>query len=814
MPNNDDSLVYQTALAALLHDIGKFAQRAGCKDLYKREMEGQILPAQQGGHYSHNHALYTYGFLEEHLPEHLPQILRVQDVAQMAAKHHNPGSIEEQLVSVGDWAASGIDRRKTQENTELPYAEVPIVATLSLVRIRDRPPIAPTSLNLSRLDEYPSQTKRISQNQYAQLWNGFLDDWQRLSPANDIFSYLVTVDSLLERWTSYIPSATYKNEPDVSLYDHCRVASAFAACAYRYHEDKGTLEESAITKQGDKKWLFVYGDVQGIQKYMFDVKKNDKASKLIRARSFQIEALCKSASYNILRDCSVVPQCEIMNGGGNFILLLPNTEETKKILTHFERKLNGFLLKEYLGTLSLNVSFGPEVSLKDLTVDDQEKTINKTARILQEIHEANYKGKQKRFQSVLQRSNDHYIDYYYNKMRDAIDTGRQSCSFCDYRPAERQVPEEEAICEHCEGLVAVGTLLPKAQTMRLVPFNDDAQESALKRATFGFFPIANSAYDHAPDKGVSYSINSYGGSGPFTPFHPAPYFVPLDLTQMGEKTVMTFEEIAAKSKGTKKLAMFKADVDNLGNVFREGLGEHVTLSKYASLSRQLHYFFSVTLNQWIAKNYADSIYTVYSGGDDICVLGPWDTIFKFAQDLHDEFLKFCFENPSITISAGIALSASNTPIPFLAEQVEEQLSLAKAQPNKDSLSVFSVPMTWQEFSELYKDGKTYSTYLINKDLPVSLFRKLLNLSNRAHAMLVDCDVSGTNSLWLSQLKYTIARYREMTAYRIPAEFWDHLLMRLTSDHYQTMWKSKVSICYALYSVRTDKEKDEKEESHG
>lgn len=809
MPTEDDPMVYQIALAALLHDIGKFAQRAGCKDLYDTKMEGQILPVVSGGRYTHNHALYTYGFLEKHLGDHLPQNLNVQDIAHDAAKHHNPGSVTEQLVSIGDWAASGVDRRRTDDAAGLAYNKTPIIATTSLVRIMNKAAIAPISLNLGRLDEPNSQTQTLSQKQYTDLWNGFLKDWERLKPSNDNFAYLATVDSLLERWTSYIPSATYKNEPDVSLYDHCRIASAFAACAYRYHHEyQGTLEEKTITNQVDKKWIFVYGDVQGIQKYIFNVKKNDKASKLIRARSFQIEALCKSAAYNILLACGVVPQCEIMNGGGNFILLLPNTDTIQKLVARFEQDINGFLLKEYLGTLSLNISFGPSVSLRDLTVDDRGEAINKTARILQEIHKANYKGKQKRFQSVLVHSNNHYLDYYYNKAREAINAGEQTCSFCEYRPAMRQAAETEPICEHCDGLVSVGTLLPKAKSMCLVPFNDHARESVLKRVTFGFFPIANDVNERLLDNSVRYSINSYGDKEAFMPFHPAPYYVPLNVTEKREISVLTFEELAGKASGTKKLAMFKADVDNLGTVFREGLGDHVTLSKYASLSRQLHYFFSVTLNQWIATNYADSIYTVYSGGDDICVLGPWDKVFRFAKDLHAEFNTFCFENPSITISAGIALADPSTPIPYLAEQAEEQLRIAKSQPGKNTITVFSIPVSWKEFSTLYEDGNHYSQLLIEKKLPVSLFRKLLDLSNRARAMLVDSDVSGTNSLWLSQLKYTLARYKEMKNSRVPAEFWDDFLTRLTSDHYQTMWKSKVSICYALYSVRRNKEEEE------
>jgi len=79
------------------------------------------------------------------------------------------------------------------------------------------------------------------------------------------------------------------------------------------------------------------GDVQGIQKYIFNIENTKYSSKLLRARSFQIEALCRSAATTIINECGVIPQCAIMNGGGNFILLLPNTEKTKKVLEKYEK---------------------------------------------------------------------------------------------------------------------------------------------------------------------------------------------------------------------------------------------------------------------------------------------------------------------------------------------------------------------------------------------------------------------------------------------------------------------------------------------
>ena len=794
MQASNERDIFPIAVAALLHDIGKFAQRAGRKDLFKTEMEGQILPQDKSsGQYSHLHALYTYGFLEDCLKESLGSETYAGKIAHLAAYHHNPSSEEDNFITLGDWAASGLDRiKQKQERIEQKFYETPICSVLSLITLPEREAIHQHYLGLGKLDDDDTQLKeKLTQEDYSVLWDQFLIDWKRLPISTNTFQYLVNLDSILERWTSLIPSATYKTEPDVSLYDHSRVTAAFSVCAYAYHAEKKDYSEVSIFNVADKKWLFVYGDVQGIQKHIFNLKKNDKSSKLLRARSFQIEALCKSAAHSLIVRSGVVPQCEIMNGGGNFMLLLPNTEKVRTAVENYEKEINGFLLCEYLGTLSLNITLGAEVSLQDLTQEN-------TPELLQTIHAANYKGKQKRFQSVLD-TQGHYIDHYYEAAREAIGEGNLVCMLCDYRPAQIDRKDDEAICSHCDALISLGTRLPKAHAVvleTLDPAEDNAQK---KSASFGFFPVVG----QLEGSGIQYCINGYG-TGSFMAFHPAPYHVPIAIDKNGEPRVLMFEEIAKKATGTKKLAMFKADVDNLGTIFREGLGPKVSLSKYASLSRQMHYFFSVKLNKWIQeqKDYAESIYTVYSGGDDICVLGPWNVIFDFARDIQAQFASFSFHNPSLTLSAGIALADSNMPIPILAEEAERQLERAKAQQGKNSLCVFSIPVSWQEFDLLYNNGKRYADYLGRQELPVSLFRKLLDLSNRAWSMLVEGDISSTNTLWLSQLKYTISRYREMKSCRVAAQFWDNLLAELTSNHYQMMWKSKISVCYALYSIRS------------
>lgn len=52
----------EIVLAAWLHDIGKFAQRAGGE--YSKDSEARLCKQQEGGWYGHTHVLYTERFLQ------------------------------------------------------------------------------------------------------------------------------------------------------------------------------------------------------------------------------------------------------------------------------------------------------------------------------------------------------------------------------------------------------------------------------------------------------------------------------------------------------------------------------------------------------------------------------------------------------------------------------------------------------------------------------------------------------------------------------------------------------------------------------
>ena len=102
------------------------------------------------------------------------------------------------------------------------------------------------------------------------------------------------------------------------------------------------------------------------------------------------------------------------------------------------------------------------------------------------------------------------------------------------------------------------------------------------------------------------------------------------------------------------LAVVKGDVDDLGYIFSEGLENKLSLSRYMSLSRMMNAFFTVSLPKLLAEKYPD-IYTVYAGGDDFVLVGPWEEALEASMGIRQAFYRFTGENESITLSVGISI---------------------------------------------------------------------------------------------------------------------------------------------------------------
>ncbi len=113
-------------------------------------------------------------------------------------------------------------------------------------------------------------------------------------------------------------------------------------------------------------------------------------------------------------------------------------------------------------------------------------------------------------------------------------------------------------------------------------------------------------------------------------------------------------------RGKPFLALVKADVDYLGFIFRHGLrrdvsaNDRLTLSRLAQLSRMMDLYFTGYLKGLLHREFRDT-YTVYAGGDDLMLIGPWRQTLHLTARINETFRDYTGHNPNITLSAGLTL---------------------------------------------------------------------------------------------------------------------------------------------------------------
>ena len=218
--------------------------------------------------------------------------------------------------------------------------------------------------------------------------------------------------------------------------------------------------------------------------------------------------------------------------------------------------------------------------------------------------------------------------------------------------------------------------------------------------------------------------------------------------------IMTFEDMAEESKGIHRLGVLRMDVDNLGTVFQKDLAQRATISRVATLSFKLSLFFEGWINEFLKKeNFKNKTYLIYSGGDDLFLVGSWDKIIEAAYGIRKAFgrytqkqayssgsSEFIDNKNCLGLSAGIALIPEKYPIYKGAEiaggfedQSKEFRRKNGGSPSKDAVTLLGNTIRWERF-ELTKRIKDILYYDIKegkdgKTLPHSILNRLYLIYN-------------------------------------------------------------------------------------
>ena len=210
-----------------------------------------------------------------------------------------------------------------------------------------------------------------------------------------------------------------------------------------------------------------------------------------------------------------------------------------------------------------------------------------------------------------------------------------------------------------------------------------------------------------------------------------------------------------------RLGVLRMDVDNLGKIFQKGIApEKATLSRYSALSRSFDYFFSGYLNTIWNEIATDKSFIIYSGGDDVFIVGSWEITIKIAKRIHSDFKEFTCNNPSFSLSGGIAIVPAKFPIMKAAEQSDAEEKSAKGHScnnkDKNSLSFINMALNWDtEFPIVEQLKNTIIDLIESNKLQKSFISKIL--IHHANAGIKNNMISNIKTYWM--MTYDLSRLK-------------------------------------------------------
>ncbi len=696
----DEKEFHAVVLGALFHDIGKFVQRA------------QENPTSQ------NHSSWGEEWFQNNLAEKLTSIFSEKEkqiIRSAIANHHE----YEEYVSLADAISAGMDRIALKDEEEGDPFTDRLVSIFSRISISDNFKFEKfyrlASLGCDQLKEvFPIDEKKCTQKEYSDLLKSFEEEirqsnFDRLQLENiiNIFYFL------LWKYCWCIPSSTYRDEPDVPLFDHLKTTAAIASCLYLYKKEnqdkKLNIEEKTLCLIG--------GDISGIQNYIFDVlTQQGKVAKRLRSRSLFIQIASEIASHKVLHAIQLTLCNLILSAGGNFFILAPNLKNMSEMIKSLQEEFDDWSLKEVNGELSVSLSF-VELSGKDL---------NNFPVILEKLKIKQSYKKYHPIESAIIKEDKWLMEKFVRP--EAIESDQRACRGCHKFPVKEPMQGEDLFCERCSYDVKIGQLLPRAKYIAF--FKDNLHEFRIFNYSFELWQNLITSEIRKGNPYLILTLNSPEIQMSVFGFKYLTNHVPtteeIPSFEVEKDQPVTFNDIAKVSKGDKLIAYLKGDVDNMGKILREGLKKtKPSISRFATLSRLLETFFGGYLQNEIETDFKQ-IYTVFSGGDDFFVIGPWDRIIDFAKKIRDEFSRFCARNPDLTFSAGVILVKPHEPISYCAEMVEKKLKDSKGKGVKNNITLFNQTVSWDELGKILSEGKRIINWL-QEDPPIITRSFIYNL---------------------------------------------------------------------------------------
>lgn len=744
----------------------------------------------------------THDALWEALAPHLPATVQ-RDVTPLVADN----TLQNLIADAAQIAAG---TAKTSANT------TKLRPLFAAIRLKDDRPAGNTSAHYPRAPLNPLSIFPDSDSADADLWQTFLDGLGDI-PKSHHNNWPLWLDHFDTLWQSVAHAVPAAHSADVSLYDHSKTTAALATALW--------LRRDAA--EDSKEILLIQGDFFGIQNFIFAAGSatNRRAAKILRGRSFHVSLFAEVAALKVLEACALPPTAQIQNAAGKFLILAPNTATIHDAIEQARQEMNQWLLEHCYGQVALGIAT-QEASCDDFSDQQRFRTlIDESFRVLE-------RAKLQRFDltgaapTALSVTYPNGVCPYDQRLpatgtannpqpailsADQITIGEQLFKKDRLLILDRDIaihPEDKKAKKLQLSIFGYTIAFTKAEHIKKDNF--ELADELRRCWDFSLPQLDNDSVWHGYARRY---INAYVPRFRDEDLQDPDKYRPMqddEEDEVKEGHPKTYNHLACEElqlidknwRGKIAIATLKGDVDNLGSIFQKGLAAP-SLAKMAALSRQMNQFFSLWLPAYCAAH-ARNTYTVFAGGDDFFLIGPWLQIQALAAAMRENFKKYTADNPQLTFSAGIAISKPGLPVPKLSAYAEEALEKAKnypprkkddegsqkPKPSKNAICIYGETVAWPHWdalatiaariAELQRDYGLSTAYLYNLlhftdlaaaehsgNIEASMWRSRLYYQTRRFINQQKCIAAKDNAF--NQLSHDIGNYisEQRGAFRIP-----------------------------------------------
>lgn len=584
---------------------------------------------------------------------------------------------------------------------------------------------------------------------YDSVLEGLLESIKKLKNTG-IFGYLSSIQGLLEEYLWSVPSVTINEVNDISLYDHLSSSAAIAAALYAYHKENASLDnENAIRDEETEKFMLITGDISGIQDFIFDINSiNAKGlSKELRGRSFLISLLSGMMALRLMDALQLPPVSKIIDAGGKFVILAPNTIATTKTTDAVFKEIISEMIEFFGGTLIPVLDYSTVFSARDFK--DMRLVLKKMERNL-------FIAKSKKLSFCELYYENYRIEKQYDEYLKA-----GICNSCKVHPASI-VEGKNDDCKICKLAKTIGSLLVEENNC-FINYNKSEAGFKIHREGFRIFGI-EAVFSSKVNENSLCTEQIACADNLVVKFRGVANYLPkvngridnigkeiLDDKKLcffcssrcenveereaiSRSNVMTFQCMASVTpmnndgKAVDYLAIVKGDVDDLGYLCSEGLGDKLSISRYTYFSRMLNIFFTDYLKELLKNKFPD-IYTVYAGGDDFLLIGPWEQAINAASEIRKSFQSFTAYNPYVHLSIGIEFFKPRQSVLATVKKTDNMLEKAKALAEKNGVCVFDRAVSWDDFEkEVEPIAQKIFEYMSEDKIKMAGIYRILNYS--------------------------------------------------------------------------------------